>query len=466
MREHCKSMATNSWKLYYKLSLIKRLYPPLFKSVCSKVNYMTKFSELGIKEDVLKALSDIGFNDAFPIQEAAIPHLVNGEDVIGQAQTGTGKTAAFALPILNKVNASERIIQALILVPTRELAVQVADEIKKFSTHSGHKILAIYGGQSFNAQNDALRWGKDIIVATPGRLIDFMKRNLIDLSKVKFVVLDEADRMLDMGFIDDVKFIMDRISPSRQVALFSATMPDEIMRLTSKYMNKPVKIAVNKGELSGDNIAQAYLIVDEKSKFHHLIEILKGLEGRTIIFCGTKSRTRKISHDLYLAGLRTAEIHGDLSQNQRDRSIQKFKSGRIDVLVATDVAARGLDIPQVEHVINYDVPNEPMAYFHRIGRTARAGASGSAITLVPDDRHEDFQAILRHTKAKVERLNEKMGVQFEIKKAVKAPAHHKKFWRRGPSQHSHRPSGHSGHKDGHHKHFRGRPSRGRRFFKK
>src|SRR2546426_6581287 len=376
---------------------------------------MTKtFEELGLSAQLLKALSENGFEAPFPIQEAAIPLVLEGKDVVGQAHTGTGKTAAFGLPILQKIKPDGP-VQALILAPTRELAVQVTTEINRFARYIGTKAVAIYGGQSINMQLDRLRHGVQIVVATPGRLIDHIKQGSIQLDDVGFVVLDEADRMLDMGFIDDIKFILFYVSEDRQTCLFSATMPPEILRLAQDYMKEPQEIRLNEEELSLDTIDQSYLIVHEKEKFKHLCHFIKNRDQKqTIVFAATKQRTQRLAAELKQEGFKAITIHGDLSQKQRDIAMYRFKRGNEDILVATDLAARGIDVPAVGHVINYDIPEDPLIYFHRIGRTARAGATGKAISLVSQDRIDNFGRILRQTEQPVHKLNEEMGIEVPV----------------------------------------------------
>jgi ATP-dependent RNA helicase DeaD len=374
----------------------------------------TTFQELGMSAEILKALKENKFETPFPIQEAAIPLILKGLDVIGQAHTGTGKTAAFALPILTKIKRNGP-IQALILVPTRELAVQVTNEISKFVRYTGLRSVSIYGGQSIGLQHDLLRRGVQIVVATPGRLIDHLKRGSIQLDDVKFVVLDEADRMLDMGFVEDIKFILFYVTEDRQTCLFSATMPQEILRLAQDYMKEPKEIRLNEVELSLDTIDQSYLIVHEREKFKHLCNFIKNRDKKqTIVFASTKQRTHRLANELKQEGFRAITIHGDLSQKQRDIAMYRFKNGKEDILVATDIAARGIDVPAVGHVINYDIPEDPLIYFHRIGRTARAGATGKAISLVSQDRIDNFGRILRQTEQPVHKLNEEMGIEVPV----------------------------------------------------
>jgi len=371
----------------------------------------TTFQQLGLGSEILRALNENGFEAPFPIQEAAIPFILKGMDVVGQAHTGTGKTAAFSLPLLTKIKYDGP-VQALILVPTRELAVQVTSEINRLAKYTGIRTVSVYGGQSINIQNDQLERGAQMIVATPGRLIDHIKHGSIQLDSVKYVVLDEADRMLDMGFIDDMKFILFYVNEDRQTCLFSATMPQEILRLAQEYMKDVEEIRLNKEELGLDTIDQSYLIVHEREKFKHLCYFIKSREKKqTIVFAATKQRTQRLASELRQEGFKAITIHGDLSQRQRDNAMYRFKRGSEDILVATDIAARGIDVPAVGHVINYDIPEDPLIYFHRIGRTARAGGTGKAISLVSHDRMEDFARILKQTEQPIRKLNEEMGVE-------------------------------------------------------
>jgi ATP-dependent RNA helicase DeaD len=378
----------------------------------------TTFKDLGLDEKVQKALAENGFEKPFPIQEAAIPLVLQGKDVIGQAHTGTGKTAAFALPLLTKVKNSNRQVQALILVPTRELAVQVTSEIVKFSKYAQIWTVSVYGGQGFGVQAGLLKRGAHVVVATPGRLIDHIQRGSIKLDGVKFVVLDEADRMLDMGFIDDIEFILSKLGKSgskdsRQTLLFSATMSPEILRLAKGHMREGHvrEIRLNTKEVGLDNIEQSYLLVGEQQKFGHLTNLIRPHKEQVIVFAATKRRADKLAANLKAGGFRASAIHGDLSQKERDHVMGRFRKGADSVLVATDIAARGIDVPAVGHVINYDVPNEPETYFHRIGRTARAGAEGTAVSFVSPDRFGEFERILRQTKLPISRLNEAMGIE-------------------------------------------------------
>ena len=374
---------------------------------------MTEFEKLGLEKKLLDVLNDAGFTIPFPIQKRAIPVLLAGNDVIGQAHTGTGKTAAYALPMLQLV-ISKQGIQGIIMAPTRELALQITAEINRFAKNTAIKTATIYGGQGMGIQLDALRKKPEIIVATPGRLIDHLKRGTIKLNNVKHGVLDEADVMLDMGFIEDIEFILDFTPEERTTSLWSATMPPEIMRLAETNMESPKRILVASDDLSGDGIDQSFLIIKDREKPKFLLDFIHGNIGQCIIFCSTKIRTRDVARILYKSGEKVVAIEGDMSQHKREESMNKFKKSKADILVATDVAARGIDVPKVALVINYDVPNQDMVYFHRIGRTARAGAKGRAITLVSYSSIGEWNEIKKQTKVTMTDLNEKLGVEFKI----------------------------------------------------
>jgi ATP-dependent RNA helicase DeaD len=383
-----------------------------------KRNMTKTFEELGLSAQLTKALAENGFKAPFPIQETAIPLILQGKDVVGQAHTGTGKTAAFGLPILQQIKPGGP-VQVLILAPTRELAVQVTDEINRFAKYTGIKSVTIYGGQSINLQLDKLRRGVQIIVATPGRLIDHIKQGSIILDDVRFVVLDEADRMLDMGFIDDIKFILFYVNEDRQTCLFSATIPPEITRLADEYMrqNKIEHVRLNEEEITLETIDQSYLVVEEREKFKHLTDFIRrnqNAKSQTIVFAATKQRADRLAYKLRQEGFSAVTIHGDLSQKQRDYAMHKFKKGAEDILVATDIAARGIDVPAIGNVINYDVPEDPNVYFHRIGRTARALGEGKAISLVSNDRVSDFGRILARTKLPIRKLNDELGIVVPV----------------------------------------------------
>jgi len=379
---------------------------------------MTKFTELGLKDEILKGIADLGFDDAFPIQEAVIPVLLSGRDVVGQAHTGSGKTAAFALSMLQEIQPKNG-IQGLIMAPTRELAMQISDEIKKFGKYTGIKVATVYGGQGMGIQLDTLHRGVEIVVATPGRLIDHLKRGSIELRDITHIVLDEADTMLDMGFVDDISFILDLAPEDRVMSLFSATMPTEILRLSEEYLNNPKQFLLDADDLSGEGIDQSYLVIKDRDKFKYLIDFIKQTKGQSIVFCSTKYRTRDVAKFLHQEKYNAVAIEGDMSQHRREQSMGKFRSGKADILVATDVASRGIDVPRVELVVNYDVPNQEMAYFHRIGRTARAGALGKAITFVSYSSVGDWNLIKRQIKVPLRDLNQEMGIQISIPDPLK-----------------------------------------------
>ena len=363
------------------------------------------FKDLPLSGEVLKSIAELGFDSLFPIQAQAIIPLLEGKDVIGQAQTGTGKTAAFGVPMVQRLNREIRGVQGLILVPTRELAVQVAEQMALFSKYAKLKVLAVYGGESINKQIHSLAGGVHIVVGTPGRLIDLMERRVLNLSTVKVVVLDEADRMLDMGFTEDVEFILSKTPRDRQTSLFSATIEQSVMRVCNKYMKDPQKILVSKDEIALTQMKQFYTVVNQNGKFGALCDILHDDRvDKAIIFCRTRRETSRLSDQLYRKGCRVQALHAGFTQAQRDRAINDFKAGRLNLLVATDVAARGLDIGGITHIINYDVPNDAPVYFHRIGRTARKGEEGTAITLVSYGEMSNFNQIKSLTKTRIEEI--------------------------------------------------------------
>ena len=399
---------------------------------------MTKFEKLGLEKKLLDTLDEAGFTTPFPIQERTIPVLLEGGDVIGQAHTGTGKTAAYALPILQKTTAKQG-IQGIIMAPTRELALQITAEVNRYAKYTGIRTVTIYGGQGMGIQLDALRKKPEIIVATPGRLIDHLKRGTIKLNNVKYVVLDEADIMLDMGFVEDIQFILDLTPEERVTSLWSATMPQEIMRLAQTNMNSPKKILVDSDDLSGAGIDQSFLIIKDREKTKFLLDFIGGNIGQCIVFCSTKIRTRDVARMLHKAGKKTVAIEGDMSQHKREESMQRFRKSKVDILVATDVAARGIDVPEVALVVNYDIPNQDMVYFHRIGRTARAGAKGRAITLVSYSSVGEWNEIKKQTKVKMTDLNEKLGIEFKIPDPLKRRTNTRRPFNRSkfPSRQSH-----------------------------
>jgi ATP-dependent RNA helicase DeaD len=355
------------------------------------------FAELGLSESTLRALSDVGYESPSPIQEQAIPSLLAGHDVIGQAQTGTGKTAAFGLPIMEYIDPEERSVQALVLTPTRELCIQVTQALRTYGAHTGIDVVAVFGGAPIRTQQAQLRAGGHVVVGTVGRVLDLISRHSLVLHDCRFMVLDEADEMLDLGFLEDVEKILSLTPSSRQTALFSATMPPPIRKLADRYMYDPEVIKVEAETLTIDTVAQFQLPVETKNKADKLVEVLRDeAPDQAIVFVRTKIRCDQLFRILKDRGMNARALHGDMSQGSRDGVMLAFKGGRVPILVATDVAARGLDISTVTHVINYDVPTSPDTYVHRIGRTGRVGRSGRAITFVEDRQKRELEAIERH----------------------------------------------------------------------
>ena len=387
---------------------------------------MTKFKDLGLNDEVLRGITDQGYEEAFEIQEAVIPILLSKRDVVGQAHTGSGKTAAFALSMLNDI-VPKKGIQGLIMAPTRELAIQINTEIRKMGKYTGIKTATVYGGQGMGVQLDALHRGVEIIVATPGRLIDHLKRGSIELGDVTHIVLDEADTMLDMGFVDDIQFILDLSPEDRVMSLFSATMPTAILRLAEDYLHNPKQILLDADDLSGEGIDQSFLVIKDRDKFKYLLDFIKPLKGQIIVFCSTKYRTRDVAKYLHQEKYNAVAIEGDMSQSRREQSMAKFRNGKADILVATDVASRGIDVPRVELVVNYDVPNQEMAYFHRIGRTARAGTEGRAITFVSYSSIGDWNIIKRQIKVPLRDLNQEMHIEVSIPDPLKRQSSSRRF---------------------------------------
>ena len=346
------------------------------------------FNELGLRPELLSALQDLNHETPTPIQSDIIPLMLDRRDVVAQSQTGTGKTAGFALPILQNLQPGNNGIQALILTPTRELAIQVAKAIQEYGKYCNFRIMSIYGGQSYNEQFRNLRNGLDIVVGTPGRLLDLIeKKNALDLSNLQHLVLDEADEMLSMGFVDDIERIMQRTPDNRQTALFSATLPKPIRNLANKYLNDPKSITIKGQELTVDSIEQRYYVVDDRNKFAALTRLIEVEDiNSALIFARTRASSRELATGLVQRGFTTEALNGDLSQDARMQILDRFRAKKINILVATDVAARGIDIDDISHVFNYDLPDQSEVYVHRVGRTGRAGRSGIAITFVPQSK--------------------------------------------------------------------------------
>ena len=365
-----------------------------------------RFGDLGLPEPLLAALSDVGYESPSPIQAATIPALLAGRDVLGTAQTGTGKTAAFALPVLAKLDMSRPRPQALVLAPTRELAIQVAEAFQRYATRiPGFHVLPIYGGQGYGPQLQALRRGVQVVVGTPGRVIDHLNRGTLDLSELQCLVLDEADEMLRMGFIDDVEAVLQKTPPNRQVALFSATMPPPIRRIAQTYLKDPAEVTIAAKTTTSANIRQRYWFVTGMHKLDALTRILEAEPfDAMIVFARTKAATEELAEKLQARGVAAGAINGDIQQQQRERTIQQLKDGKLDVLVATDVAARGLDVERISHVLNYDIPYDTESYVHRIGRTGRAGRSGEAILFVTPREKGMLRAIERATRQPIEEM--------------------------------------------------------------
>ena len=362
-----------------------------------------RFEEMGLSEEIQKAVRYMGFEEASPIQAKAIPAMISGIDLIGQAQTGTGKTAAFGIPILEKVDPKLKKLQAIVLCPTRELAIQVADEIRNLSRYMhGIKVLPIYGGQDIVKQIRSLKSGTQIVIGTPGRVMDHMRRKTMKLDFVHTVVLDEADEMLNMGFREDIEFVLSGVPEERQIVLFSETMPKPIMEITKKFQNNAKVIKVTKKELTVPNIEQYYYDVKPKKKEEVLSRLLDIYSPRlSVVFCNTKKQVDLLVNALLGRGYFAAGLHGDMKQEQRDRVMQGFRTGKTEILVATDVAARGIDVDEVEAVFNYDLPQDDEYYVHRIGRTGRAGREGRAFSFVSGKEVYKLKEIQRYCKTKI-----------------------------------------------------------------
>jgi ATP-dependent RNA helicase DeaD len=364
------------------------------------------FHDLDLIEPVLKVLDDVGYETPSPIQAQIIPHMLLGKDVLGQAQTGTGKTAAFALPILSRIDLKKKDPQTLVLAPTRELAIQVAEAFQRYAAHlKGFHVLPIYGGQDYSTQLRSLKRGAHVVVGTPGRVMDHMRRGTLLLNNLSVLVLDEADEMLRMGFIDDVEWILDQLPQKKQIALFSATMPSVIRKIAQKYLHAPEEVTIKVTTASAENIRQRFWLV---SGVHKLDALTRILEAETfdgmIIFVRTKTATVELAEKLEARGYSASPINGDMSQALRERAINHLKNGKLDILIATDVAARGLDVDRITHVVNYDIPYDTESYIHRIGRTGRAGRTGDAILFIAPRERKLLFNIEKATKQKVEEM--------------------------------------------------------------
>ncbi len=357
------------------------------------------FSSLGLQPELLQAVTDLGFTEPTPIQLGVIPHMLHGRDVIGQAQTGTGKTAAFGLPLLQRLDPHSKEIQALVLAPTRELAQQVSQAIFELGQHLNVRPLAIYGGQSYTRQVGRIQKGVHVVVGTPGRMLDLIRQGKLDLSGVQTLVLDEADEMLSMGFIEDIEAILQETPTERQTSLFSATMPAEIRRLANKYMREPETVTIAKEQVTAATITQHYYLVNESDKLAVLTRLFE-MEPltNTLIFARTRLGTGELAHQLTQRGFPAEALNGDLSQDARDQVLRRFRQETVNVLVATDVAARGLDIDDISHVINYDLPRDVESYVHRVGRTGRGGKSGIALSLVTPGEQGRLRRIEKYTR--------------------------------------------------------------------
>jgi len=378
-----------------------------------------KFSELALSEELQQAIAEMGFENATPIQSQAIPHILEGSDIIGQAQTGTGKTAAFGVPLIDRIDAQDKSVQALILCPTRELAVQVANEIKKLVKYKrGINCLAVYGGESIDRQISALKRGVQIIIGTPGRVMDHMDRRTLSFNEIKMIVLDEADEMLNMGFRDDIEMILSDMPKEKQTIFFSATMPKPILELTKRFQRNPVIVKVTSTELTNTSIEQEYFDVKNDFKVTLMTNLIEAHALQLmLVFCNTKRSVDEVVEELNLQGYKAEALHGDLKQTQRNTVMGKFRKGLVNILVATDVAARGIDVDNVDAVFNYDVPLDVEYYVHRIGRTGRAGKSGKSFTFVTGRReYMRIQDIERYAKIKIAKGNAPSHKQlFELK---------------------------------------------------
>lgn len=365
------------------------------------------FNDLSLSTPIIKALKNVGYESPSPIQAKIIPFVMDGRDVIGQAQTGTGKTAAFALPLLSKINLRLTTPQILVLTPTRELAIQVSEAFQRYAKFlNGFHVLPIYGGQEYGVQLRQLKRGVHIVVGTPGRVMDHMRRGTLKMENITCLVLDEADEMLRMGFIDDVKWVLEQLPKQRQIALFSATIPTPIRNISKRYLNKPEQITIEAKSITADTVRQRYVLVNGREKLDSLTTILESMTfNAIIIFVRTKITTVELSEKLAARGYACTALNGDITQKLREQTIRRLKSGKLDMLIATDVAARGLDVKRISHVINYDIPSDPEAYTHRIGRTGRMGCEGETILFVTPREKHLLHIIEKGTSKKIERMS-------------------------------------------------------------
>lgn len=363
------------------------------------------FSEFDLQQELVQTIADIGYTAPTPIQSTVIPAMLAGQDVIGQSQTGSGKTAAFSLPILHNLQTAQRHVQSLVVTPTRELAIQVADAMSTYGRQTGVHVLAVYGGQPYDRQINRLKKGVDVVVGTPGRLLDLIRKNVLKLDRVATVVLDEADEMLSMGFIADIEAILDQTAPGRQTALFSATLPQRILRLAKQYMKAPRSFKIGGQQLTVETVEQRYYLVNEADKLAALTRLFEVEPiSSALIFARTRLGTTALANELALRGFPAEALNGDLSQDARVQVLNRFRDNKLKVLVATDVAARGLDIDDISHVFNYDLPQDPEVYVHRVGRTGRAGKTGIAITLLTPKERWGLRRIEGLTKQKIKRM--------------------------------------------------------------
>ena len=365
------------------------------------------FNDLSLSSPIVKALKNVGYESPSPIQAKIIPFVMDGRDVIGQAQTGTGKTAAFALPLLSKINLRLKTPQILVLTPTRELAIQVSEAFQRYAKFlNGFHVLPIYGGQEYGVQLRQLKRGVHVVVGTPGRVMDHMRRGTLKMENITCLVLDEADEMLRMGFIDDVKWVLEQLPKQRQIALFSATIPTPIRNISKRYLNKPEQITIEAKSITADTVRQRYVLVNGREKLDSLTTILESMTfNAIIIFVRTKITTVELSEKLAARGYACTALNGDITQKLREQTIRRLKAGKLDMLIATDVAARGLDVKRISHVINYDIPSDPEAYTHRIGRTGRMGCEGETILFVTPREKHLLRIIEKGTSKKIERMS-------------------------------------------------------------